>query len=120
MILLMIVLTPILSSQTLKENKKNSENELGIDLTKTYSGEEVNEIISIILEEADISIEKAYKEGYKQATVELEPEIIYWKTLFQDYKTESIKNKILFGSIGFASGLLIGNVTGFTIAIKIN
>ena len=119
MILLPIVLTLTLSAQTLKENKKNSENDLGIDLTKTYSGTEVQAIIDIILEEADNSIDKAYKEGYKQANVELLPEIEYWKTLYESRKNSSFAEYLKYSLIGFSSGLLLGGFTGFTIGIRI-
>lgn len=119
MILLPIVLILTLSAQTSNENKKNSENELGIDLTRTYTGKEVQEIINIILEEADISIDNAYKEGYKQATVELEPEVEYWKTMYDTRKKNSFSDILKFTIIGFSSGLLLGGYTGVTIGMKI-
>ena len=119
MILLPIALTLILSAQTSNENKKNSENELGIDLTRTYQGTEVQAIIDIILEEADKSIDKAYKEGYKQATVELQPEVEYWKTMYDTRKKNSFTDNLKFSLIGFGSGLLLGGYAGITIGIKI-
>lgn len=119
MTLLLIVLTLTLSAQTLNENKKNSENELGIDLTKTYQGTEVQAIIDIILEEADKSIDKAYKEGYKQATVELEPEVEYWKTMYETRKKDSFTDNLKFTLIGFGSGMLLGGYAGITIGLKI-
>ena len=119
MILLPIVLILTLSAQTLNENKKNSENELGIDLTKTYQGTEVQAIIDIILEEADKSIDKAYKEGYKQATVELQPEVEYWKTMYNERKKNSFSDNLKFTLIGFGSGLLLGGYAGVTIGMKI-
>ena len=119
MILLPIVLTLTLSAQTLNENKKNLDNELGIDLTKTYQGTEVQAIIDIILEEADKSIDKAYKEGYKQATVELEPEIDYWKSMYKTKKNNSFNDCIKYTLIGFGSGLLLGGYSGITIGIHI-
>ena len=119
MTLLPIVLILTLSAQTLNENKKNLENELGIDLTKTYTGKEVQQIIDIILEEADISIDNAYKEGYKQATVELGPEVEYWKTMYETRKKNSFSDNLKFTLIGFGSGLLLGGYTGVTIGLKI-
>jgi hypothetical protein len=118
-ILLLIVLTPILSAQTLNENKKNSENELGIDLTRTYTGQEVQQIIDIILEEADASIDSAYKEGYKQATVELKPDVEYWKTLYELDHKNSFSDALKFTLIGFGSGLLLGGFSGIVVGIKI-
>lgn len=119
MILLLTALTLTLSAQTSKENKKNSGNELGIDLTKTYQGTEVQEIIDIILEEADKSIEEAYKEGYKQATVELQPDVEYWKSMYETRKKNSFTDNLKFSLIGFGSGLLLGGYAGVTIGIRI-
>ena len=119
MILLPIVLTLTLSAQTSNENKKTLDNDLGIDLTKTYQGTEVQAIIDIILEEADLSIKKAYKEGYKQANIELLPEIEYWKTLYESRKNSSLSECLKYSLIGFSSGLLLGGFTGFTIGIRI-
>ncbi len=110
---------PMLSAQTSQKSKKNLENELGIDLTKTYSGDEVNEIISIILDEADNSIEAAYKEGYKQATIELKPEVEYWKTLYEKQKENKLSDYITCISISFASGFIAGGFSGYSIGIKV-
>ena len=120
MILLLTVLTLTLSAQTSEGNKKNSDNELGIDLTRTYTGAEVLEMLNIVLEEADESIDKAYKEGYKQATVELEPEVVYWKTLYEERKKNIFSTNLKFGLICFGSGFLIGGVTGFCIRVNLN
>lgn len=119
MILLLIVLTPILSAQTLNENKKNSENELGIDLTRTYTGQEVQQIIDIIFEEADASIESAYKEGYKQATVELKPDVEYWKTMYESTKKNNFSEILKFTIIGLGTGLILGSYSGVIIGINI-
>ena len=80
---------------------------------------EVQAIINILLEEADKSIEKAYKEGYKQATVELEPEVEYWKTMYNTRKKNSFSDNLKFSLIGFGSGLLLGGYAGITIGVKI-
>ena len=118
-ILLLIVLMPMLSAQTSKTNSKNSENELGIDLTKTYTGEEVQAIIDIIFEEADISIDNAYKEGYKQATVELQPEIDYWKVMYESRKNNTFADNLKFSLIGISIGFVLGSITGITLGIRI-
>ena len=119
MILLPIVLTLTLSAQILNENNKNSVNELGIDLTRTYSGQEVQQIIEIILEEADASIDSAYKEGYKQATVELKPDVEYWKTMYETSKKNTFSEALKFTIIGFGSGLILGSYTGIVIGVHI-
>ena len=119
MILLLIVLMPMLSAQTLNENKQNLGNELGIDLTRTYTGQEVQTIIDIILEEADKSIEDAYKEGYKQATVELQPDVEYWKTMYETRKNNTFSDNLRFSLLGFGAGLFLGGVSGVAIGVKI-
>lgn len=120
MILQVTVLTLTLSAQTSNTNKKNLGNELGIDLTKKYQGSEVQAIIDIILEEADLSIEKAYKEGYKQATVELQPEAEYWKTLYQTRKENTFSDNLKYSIIGFGTGFLLGGCSGFSLGYKLN
>lgn len=120
MILLPIALTLTLSAQTLKESKKNLDNDLGIDSTKTYKGNEVQQIIDIILEESDLGIESAYKEGYKQATVELQPQIEYWKTLFQENQSLYQKEKLQSNLTFLGAGLIVGSgITGIIFSLKI-
>ena len=80
---------------------------------------EVQALIDIILEEADISIDRAYKEGYKQATVELQPDIDFWKTMYTEKKRSSVSDIFKYSLIGFGSGLAIGCVGGFCIGFKI-
>ena len=79
-------------------------------MTKQYTGQEVQEIIDIILEEADKSIDTAYKEGYKQATVELQPEIDYWKTLYEIRKSNTFSDNIKFSVTGFGIGFVFGTI----------
>lgn len=119
LILLITVLTMTLSAQTSKTNSRNLENDLGIDLTKTYTGTEVQALIDVILEESDISIQNAYQEGYKQATVELQPEVEYYKELYKLQKKQTISDKVKFSLIGFSAGLLLGNCTGLAIGLNI-
>lgn len=84
-------------------------------MKKTYQGIEVQAIIDIILEEADKSIDKAYKEGYKQATVELQPQIAYWQQLYNINKKD--KKYLKYSLIGFGSGLIIGGYFGIKLKI---
>nr|MCR4953675.1 hypothetical protein [Treponema sp.] len=80
---------------------------------------EVQALINIIFEEADTSIEKAYKEGYKQATVELLPEVEYWKTMYEKRKENSFTEYLKFSLIGFGSGFALGGLGGFCIGFNI-
>ena len=72
-----------------------------------------------MLEESDASIDSAYKEGYKQATVELKPEVEYWKTLYELIHKNSFSEALKFTLIGFGSGLLLGGFSGIVVGIKI-
>lgn len=80
---------------------------------------EVQAIIDIILEEADTSIDNAYKEGYKQATVELEPEVEYWKSMYKTRKNNSFSDNLRFTLIGFGSGLILGGYAGIMIGVNV-
>ena len=71
-------------------------------------------LIQIILEESDKSIENAYNEGYKQAVLEFKPEADYWKEKYQ--KNNSIQQKIKIGGLCVAAGLLTGFIIGFAAA----
>lgn len=80
---------------------------------------EVQELIDIILEEADIVIKESYEEGYKQATLELKPDVEYWKFKYESLEKNNLKQSITIGSISFGIGLLIGTVSGLCISIKL-
>lgn len=82
----------------------NYENVLEIDLNKTFSGHEVNNLVNIVLEEADIIIKETYAEGYKQATLELKPELNYYKSKYEQQKKTGITKIITTIFIGFSVG----------------
>ena len=70
------------------------------------------QMIHIILEESDIAIKDAYNEGYKEAYVELQPQIDYWKSLYNAEKEDVKKLKIKNFTIGFITGIVIpGTIT---------
>ena len=68
----------------------------------------MKEIINIILDEADIAIEDAYKEGYKKATLDYKPEIAYYQELYKSTKKEKNNINIVVKSLclGFTSGII--------------
>ena len=102
-------------------NNKNqiSAEQLGIDLTKNYSGKEVVELLEIVMEESELAIESAYKEGYKQAIVETKPDVLYWEKMYKEQKKKTVKNSLIFSGVGLASGFILGNVTGYSICLKL-
>lgn len=76
-------------------------------------------MINIMLEEADIAIENAYNEGYKQAAVEFKPEITYWqnKYLLSEYE---FRNQKTTSAFTFAAlGLAFGSIGGMAIGTRI-
>lgn len=117
--LLMLLLTvPIkmMSAQQSATNNQILENELGIDLTKTYSATDVIELCSIILEEADVSIKNAYNEGYKQAVLEYKPQLTLTENNYAKLKNNNVKYIVISGSAGIA----VGFISGLLVGIKIN
>jgi hypothetical protein len=87
----------------------------GIDLTKNYSGKEVQALIDIVVEEAEISIDEAFNAGYKQGILAYKPDAEYWKVKAQGFEKELRKKTIrnwmfcLSGvSIGFLGGIGLG------------
>ena len=88
-------------------------------MNNTYTSEEVNNIINIILEEADKSIENAYNEGYKQATLELKPELNYWKTLYEEESKNNKTTLYKYCGISFGAGFIVGSLTTFCITIPL-
>lgn len=121
LLLMLLLLIPTISrtfSQELQPSRKNSAEELGIVSTRNYSGTEVQELINIVLEEADKSIENAYKEGYKQAAVEFKPEIEYWKQKYSAVQSAGLKTNIKYSLFGFGVGLGVGALSGICITLK--
>lgn len=72
-----------------------------------------------MLEESDISIQNAYQEGYKQATVELSPEVDYWKYLYENNQKNNRKNNIKNYFYGLGSGVIIGGCTFGILSLKV-
>ena len=114
--LLLTVPIKMMSAQQSATNNQILENELGIDLTKTYSATDVIELCSIILEEADISIKNAYDEGYKQAVLEYKPQLTLTENNYAKLKNSNVKYIVISGSAGIA----VGFISGLLVGIKIN
>ena len=120
--LLFLTLTTQTSfAQKKNESKPTSASEYGIDLTKSYTGSEVAELLQIVSEEAEQAIEKAFNEGYKQGLLAAAPDAEYWRVRSLQYEAEMTrlkKEKWLYAFGGLGAGLLVGGGFGFTIRIQ--
>lgn len=100
-------------------NKITSDSVLETSSQKTYTRKEVQSIIDIVLDEADISIKNAYQEGYKQATLELLPEVEYYKTMYNNQKNIILTEKLKLSLITVSAGFIIGNFSGIMLGINL-
>ncbi len=85
--LVLVTVTPLRAQSA--ESRKNFENGFGIDLNRSYSGEEVAAILEVIAEEADRAIAESYDEGYKAASLRLKPEIACLEAVNTELKKDS-------------------------------
>lgn len=86
------------STQNVPPSKTNSAKEYGIDLAGNYSGEQVWELVQILLEESDSAIGEAYARGYRQGAL-----------LAEGYRQECEslrRSRWTFGGIGACAGAL--------------
>lgn len=59
-----------------------------LESTKNYTAKEVQEVLEIVILEAEKSITEAYNAGYKQGVLEFKPEVSYWQTEAENYKRQ--------------------------------
>ena len=114
-ILLMVLVMQMSYAGNGSRSPNSSELKYGIDLTKSYTGKEVQALIDIVVEESEKSIDEAYNAGYKQGVLAYKPDAEYWKVKAQGFEKElhrkTIKNWMfcLSGvSIGFLGGIGLG------------
>lgn len=103
------------------ESKPTLDSKYEIDLTRSYTGSEIQELIRIVEEEANFAIDKAFDEGYKQGVLAYAPEVEYWKTKSNHLEIEISKLKRgrwIFALGGFGTGFLIGGGFGLSIRIQ--
>ena len=115
-ILLMLLVMQMSYAGNGSRSPNGSGSKYGIDLTKSYTGKEVQALIDIVIEESEKSIDEAYNAGYKQGVLAYKPDAEYWKVKAQSFEKElhrkTIKNWMfcLSGvSIGFLGGIGFGN-----------
>ena len=124
--LLLTILFLMLTTQTSFAQKKNeskptSASEYGIDLTKSYTGSELLELIQILEKEAEQSIDQAFNEGYKQGLLSAAPDAEYWRVRATQYEAEITRLKkekwlYAFGGVGF--GIILGGGLGLTVRLQ--
>ena len=89
--LLLLSLLLIPATQTLYAESGNpspsvSGTRFNLESSKNYTAKEVQEVLDIVIEEAEKSITEAYNAGYKQGVLEFKPEVSYWQTEAENYK----------------------------------
>lgn len=97
------------------------EPKYGIDLTKSYTGREVLELIDIVVEESEKSITESFNAGYKKGILEFKPDAEYWKVKASGFEKElrrQRRDRWLYGLGGFTLGFIGGAGLGFGVRIK--
>ena len=110
------ILLMLLVMQTIWAGKGNQspngfDPKYGIDLTKSYTGKEVQAILDIVVEEAERSIADAFNAGYKQGVLAYKPDAEYWQVKAQGFEKELTNQKIknwMFCLSGVSIGILGG------------
>ena len=118
LLLLPLVLTLYAESVNLLPNA--SEMKFRLDSTKSYTAQEVQELLDIVVEEAEKSITEAYNAGYKQGVIEFKPDVSYWKTKAEEYERQFLlehRKKWRWALSGFGIGILGG--AGITIGVRL-
>lgn len=120
--LLFLTLTTQTSfAQKKNESKPTSASEYGIDLTKSYTGSELLELIQIVEQEAQQAIDEAFNKGYKQGLLAAAPDAEYWRVRSTQYEVEIArlkKEKWLFGLGGLGVGVLAGGGLGLCFRLQ--
>lgn len=108
-------------AQKKNESKPTSASEYGIDLTKSYTGSELLELIQIVEQEAQQAIDEAFNKGYKQGLLAAAPDAEYWRVRSTQYEVEIArlkKEKWLFGLGGLGVGVLAGGGLGLCFRLQ--
>lgn len=117
-LLFLLLTTQTSFAQKKTESKQDSASEYGIDLTRSYTGSEVLELIQIVEQEAEIAIDQAFNEGYKKGLLAAAPDAEYWRVKSSQHEAEITrlkKEKWLYALGGLGVGLLVGSGFGITL-----
>lgn len=85
------LLIQMLTAQTSPVLKKNIKTEYGLESDRSYSSDEVAELLAIAEEEAEVSIKEAYAEGYKAGVLEYAPENARLEALNKSLEKDAMK-----------------------------
>ena len=88
MSLLLLPATQTLSAESGNPSPSVSGTRFNLESSKNYTAKEVQEILEIVIQEAEKSITEAYNAGYKQGVLEFKPEVSYWQTEAENYKRQ--------------------------------
>ncbi len=112
---LIILLTGTLTAQTSAQSVQNIRNAYGLESGRNYSSDEVAELLAIAEEETEISINKAYAEGYKAGVKEYAGENARLETLNKELQKEALKMEMQKQILPYITGgsLLLGLIGGF-------
>lgn len=84
--LLLLPATQTLSAESGNPSPSDSGTRFNLESSKNYTAKEVQELLDVVIEEAEKSITEAYDAGYKQGVLEFKPEVSYWQTEAENYK----------------------------------
>ena len=121
MCLLLLAATQTNWAQSRTESRTTSGSEYGIDLNRSYTGSEVEALLQVVAEEAELAIGRAFNEGYKQGLLSSAPDAEYWKAKAQTSEAEIKrlkKERWLFAFGGLGAGFIVGGGFGFSIRFQ--
>lgn len=84
--LLLLPATRTLYAESGNPSPSDSGTRFNLESNKNYTAKEVQELLDVVIEEAEKSIAEAYNAGYKQGVLEFKPEVSYWKAEAENYK----------------------------------
>jgi hypothetical protein len=108
-ILLLLLLTPSGSAQTLPESQNGQSSSYGIEPGQLYPGTLLLELMEIAEAEIDEAASEAYAAGYKAAMLRYAPDAEAYRSLAQniqaELEAERRKNRWLWPAVGISAGL---------------
>ena len=120
-LLSLLLATQASYAQKRTESQPDSGNGYGIDLARSYTGSQVLAMIQAVEQEAELAIDEAFSEGYKQGLLAAAPDAEYWRAKFLQEEarpTRLKKEKWLCAFGGLGAGFIAGGGFGLTIRLQ--